>query len=254
MSVVGEPGFQQLQREFAAHLRAPDRQAPPAAIEDRRMGIYRDLIYSNIESFIAGGFPVLRSLYRDSDWHRLVRDFVARHASASPYFLQISEEFLHYLQDEREPQDRDPPFLLELAHYEWVELALDVSPEELPRGLLREGDPLELVPVISPLVWNLSYHFPVHRIGPAFQPREAPDIPTFLLVYRDRQDEVGFMEINAVTARLLQLAQAEAATGRELLQQLASELPQADEGAVIAFGHELLDKLLGLGVVAGFRP
>ncbi|SEA34495.1 DNA-binding domain-containing protein [Microbulbifer marinus] len=246
--------FQRLQREFAAHLRAPDSCAPPAEVEDRRMGIYRDLIYNNIESFIAGGFPVLRSLYSDERWHNMVRDFVHRHASQSPYFLQISEEFLHYLQSERGCQPGDPPFLLELAHYEWVELALDVSEAQIPTGLLADGDVLQLVPVVSPLVWSLSYRYPVHRIGPAYQPQEPPPNPTFLLVYRDREDEVGFMEINAVTARLLQLAEGDALSGQQLLEKLAAEMPQADSDTLQKFGRELLQKLLRVGVVAGLRP
>lgn len=253
-AVDPEPGFQRLQRAFAAHLREPDAHAAPSEIEDRRMAVYRDLVYNNIESFVAGGFPVLRSLYRDGDWHRMVRDFVAHHAAASPYFLQIGEEFLHYLQSERKPRAGDPPFLLELAHYEWVELALDVSPETFPPGLLRDGDPLALVPVVSPLVWSLSYRYPVHRIGPDYRPSEAPETPTFLLVYRDRADEVGFMEANAVTARLLQLASAEPASGRALLRQLAAELPSMSEEAVIGFGAELFGKLLKLDVIAGYRP
>ncbi|WP_323846773.1 DNA-binding domain-containing protein [Microbulbifer magnicolonia] len=253
-----------MQRAFAAHLRAPDRCAPPPSIEDRRMGIYRDLIYNNIESFIAGGFPVLRSLFSDSDgaggderWHEMVRDFVYRHASRSPYFLQISEEFLHYLQHERGPRAGDPPFLLELAHYEWVELALDVSEAEMPSGLLQDGDVLERVPVVSPLVWSLSYAFPVHRIGPAYQPQEPPPTPTFLLVYRDRDDEVGFMEINAVTARLLQLAEGGESSGRRLLEKLAQEMPQGMQQSsgdeLVEFGRQLLEKLLRLGVIAGLR-
>lgn len=250
--------FQELQRAFAAHLRAPDQCAPPPQIEDRRMGIYRDLIYNNIESFIAGGFPVLRSLYEDERWHAMVRDFVQRHTSHSPYFLQISEEFLHYLQDEREAVAGDPPFLLELAHYEWVELALDVSEAEFPPGLTTDGDVLELVPVVSPLAWSLSYRYPVHRIGPGFQPQEPPPNPTFLLVYRDRDDEVGFMEINAVTARLLQLAQGdegqEGQSGRRLLECLALEMGQGDPGALLEFGRELLQKLLCTGVIAGLGP
>ncbi|MFC6980651.1 DNA-binding domain-containing protein [Microbulbifer taiwanensis] len=245
--------FQRLQQAFAAHLRAPDQCEPPPHIEDRRMGIYRDLIYNNIESFIAGGFPVLRSLYSDERWHRLVRDFVGRHVSRSPYFLQISEEFLAYLQNERGLVAGDPPFLLELAHYEWVELALDVHEAEFPAGLETEGDPLAQIPVVSPLVWSLSYRYPVHRIGPAFQPQEPPQTPTFLLVYRDRDYEVGFMEINAVTARLLQLAEGELC-GRRLLENLAAEMPQADSKALVEFGRGLLQKLLRAGVIAGLRP
>ncbi|MFA0812505.1 HvfC family RiPP maturation protein [Microbulbifer epialgicus] len=254
-SVVDKTGrFQDLQRNLAAHLRAPDQCTPPPQIEDRRLAIYRDLIYNNIESFISSGFPVLRSLYSDESWRAMVRDFVHHHTSSSPYFLQISEEFLTYLQNERGQREGDPPFLLELAHYEWVELALDVSTAEIPANLSREGDILGFVPVVSPLVWSLSYRYPVHRIGPVFQPQEPDETPTFLLVYRDRSDEVNFMEINAVTARLLQLASEESVTGEQLLAQIAAELPQVDNSALRSFGVELLKKFLGNGVIAGLKP
>ncbi|WP_237063496.1 HvfC family RiPP maturation protein [Microbulbifer zhoushanensis] len=249
-----EAHFAREQRQFAAHLRNPLVNEPPADIEDRRMAIYRDLIYNNIESFIASGFPVLRSIYTDDAWHTMVREFVHRHASRSPYFLQISEEFLQYLQEEHVAQESDPPFLLELAHYEWVELALDVNPAEPPPGLELEGDVLAQVPVVSPVAWSLSYRFPVHMIGPTFQPSEPPDNPTFLLVYRNREDEVGFMEINAVTARLLQLAQAGNQTGRALLEDLAVEMNHGDTGAVVDFGQSLLQQLLQAGVIAGLEP
>ncbi|WP_226644996.1 DUF2063 domain-containing protein [Microbulbifer variabilis] len=255
MSIVADKtaGFQGLQRAFANHLRAPDEVEAPKDIEDRRVAIYRDLIYNNIESFIAGGFPVLRSLYSDERWNEMVRDFIQHHTSTSPYFLQISEEFLTYLQQERGQREEDPAFLLELAHYEWVELALDVSTEEIPTGLDRQGDLLKSVPVVSPLVWSLSYRFPVHRIGPTYQPQEPAESPTFLLVYRDLSDDVSFMEINAVTARLLQLASEGEARGEQLLAQIADELPQVDSEALYGFGLELLQRLLDKGVIAGLR-
>tara|TARA_R100000656_G_scaffold95627_2_gene69434 strand:- start:1541 stop:2014 length:474 start_codon:yes stop_codon:yes gene_type:complete len=126
------PTFQRTQYAFAAHLRDPDANPAPPDIEDRRMKIYRELVYNNIESFIATGFPVLRQLIADQHWHALVRDFVSRHCSHSPYFLEISHEFLKYLQEERQFLVSDPPFMLELAHYEWVELALDVAEGDLP--------------------------------------------------------------------------------------------------------------------------
>lgn len=258
-----EPGFIQRQRAFAAHLRAPDQCAAPPEIDHRRMGIYRDLIYNNIESFIASGFPVLRSLYGDEPWHRMVRDFIHRHHSDSPYFLEISQEFLHYLQHERSDcadSENDPPFLLELAHYEWVELALDVSASEFPQGLQPAGDAeavLGAVPVVSPLAWNLCYQFPVHRIGPAYQPVDPPQMPTFLVVYRNRADKVSFLEANGVTFRLLQLAeQAPAAghSGRELLRQLGEEIRHPDPVQLEQFGAELLQKLLRLEILAGLQP
>lgn len=246
-------GFQKVQLDFAAYLRAPEQNAPPPAIESRRMHIYRDLVYNNIESFIAGGFPVLRSIYTDACWHRMVRDFVHRHSSKSPYFLQVSEEFLHYLQRERQMLESDPPFLLELSHYEWVELALEFSDAEFPADLAKSGDVLEMSPVVSPLVWSLSYQYPVHRLGASFQPQSPPSEPTFLFVYRNRAEEVAFMEVNATTARLLQLAQQDAMSGRELLHCLAAEMHHPEPSALEDFGRELLEKLLRLDILAGFK-
>jgi hypothetical protein len=184
-----------------------------------------------------------------------VRDFVQRHASTSPYFLQISEEFLHYLQHERGQVAGDPAFLLDLAHYEWVELALDVSEAEFPQGLALQpqGDLLDSVPVVSPLVWSLSYRFPVHQIGPGYQPDTPPQNPTFLLVYRNRADQVEFMQANAVTARLLQLAEEEKYSGHQLLEILAAEIRHQNPAALTGFGRELLEKLLRLDILAGLR-
>ncbi|GMG87296.1 HvfC family RiPP maturation protein [Biformimicrobium ophioploci] len=246
-----EPAFQQVQKTFADHLREPQRAAAPQGIEDRRMKIYRDLIFNNIESFIASGFPVIRSLYRDDDWTELVRGFVGKHRAQSPYFLEISQEFLQYLQSEYVPRDCDPDFLLELAHYEWVELALDVSNENFPERRIEAGV-LEGCPQVSPLVWSLSYRYPVHMIGPQFRPQEPPAEPTFLLVYRDRQEEVGFMQVNAVTARLLQILQdaEEPLTGRGALEVLAQEMGQADAAGLLSFGEDLLNKLLSRDILA----
>jgi len=249
--------FQVTQQQFSAHLRNPDRNPAPADIEDRRMKIYRELIYNNIEGFLSGGFPILRQILSDDHWHSIVRDFIDRHQSHSPYFLEISQEFLGYLQQERAQvpnSEQDPPFMLELAHYEWVELALDVAEEEYPQDVTRELDPLEHRPVVSPLAWCLSYQYPVHRIGPEFQPQTASEPPTCLVVYRNRGDEVAFMEANAVTFRLLELLRDdEAPSGRVALEQIAAELQAPDPGSIIENGLALLQQLLGLGIICGVR-
>ena len=192
-----------LQTEFTAHIRDPDRQAVPDGIEDRRMKIYRELFFNNISSLLASNFPVLHRLLDDEAWEALVRDFYANHRSKTPLFPEIAREFLQYLQDEREEHSSDLPFLLELAHYEWVELALSLDERDTTDlAADRDGDPLQGVPVLSPLVWVLSYRFPVHRISPDFQPGSAPEQATHLLVYRNRADDVKFMQLNDVS-RLL---------------------------------------------------
>jgi hypothetical protein len=241
------------QLQMARFLRNPEGAQPPEGVEPRRLKIYQDLIYNNIENFISSGFPVLRSLYEDKAWHGLVRLFIDGHRCHTPYFLEISQEFLNFLMQEHQARDCDPPFIAELAHYEWVELALDVLDEEIDTGGVDvSADPVEAIPVLSPLAWLLSYQYPVQRIGPAFQPGEAAE-PTYLVVYRDRSDAVKFMELNGTTARLLELVREnKIATGIELLDQLASELKLPREN-VVGFGGDQLREFQELSIISGCR-
>ncbi len=259
---MSDAAFLQSQLDFIAHLRDPENTVAPVDVEDRRVAIYRGLIYNNIEGFISGGFPILRKIFSDTDWHAMVRDFIRSHESHTPYFLEIGQEFLAYLQNDREFCSTDPNFLLELAHYEWVELALDVSTEIFPLDVNRNADLLKTHPVISPLAWNLSYQYPVHKIGPEYQPEEPPEEPTFIVVYRDRNDDVKFMESNSATSRLLTLLTPESSTnsdgmqvsqltGEEALKQLAQELNAPDHTAVIKFGEDLLARLRELDIICG---
>jgi hypothetical protein len=221
-------------------------------MEDRRMAIYRELLYNNIEGFIASNFPVLRKITPDSRWHAMVRDFFARHHSRTPLFAEIAREFLAYLQGERD-DPADPPFLRELAHYEWVELALAIDPREIEwHGIDPDGDLLSGIPAMNPLSVVLSYGYPVHRIRPGFQPDETGVQATYLVVYRDRKDKVGFIELNPVTARLLDLLQNNmGGNGRALLGIIAQEIKHPNPEAVESGGLEAMQQFLARDVLLG---
>jgi len=244
--------FRQMQYDFAAHIRQPDQNPAPDNVEDRRMQIYRDLFYNNIEGFVSGMFPVLRSLYSDDDWHAMVRDFFVKHRCKTPLFLEIGQEFMAYLNEERTLQPCDPPFVHELAHYEWVELALDISEAQLPQDVNPDGDLLDGHPVQSPLAWSLAYQYPVHCIRPDYRPEQPNAHPVYLLVYRTEAFEVKFMEINAVTARLLSLLHDQPTlTGRDALLMIADELQHPQPDVVVNGGLDTLRHLRESGVLLG---
>ena len=249
------PEFIRRQYEFAAHIRDPEHMPAPADVEDRRMQIYRELFYNNVENFLAATFPVLRKIFDDGAWHAMVRGFFARHRSRTPLFLEIPREFLGWLEQDRLQEQEGFPFLYELAHYEWVELALSIA-EETPEqdAVDPNGDLLAGIPVMSPLAWLLAYHYPVHRISPDFLPEEPGEHPTLLVVYRDGADEVGFLEINPVTRRLLELiSEDSAASGLQMLERIAEELSHPQPGVVVEGGMEIMRGLREKQILLGTR-
>lgn len=251
-----ERDLEELQRRFAAHLRDPSGVTPPDGLEDRRLQIYRELFFGSLSGLLAGTFPVLHAILGPERWARLVRDFYRDHHCQTPLFLEVPREFVEYLGDKRPMQPDDPPFLQELAHYEWVELALGIDEQNLDAVRVDpDGDLLAGIPVLSPLAWPLAYRFPVHRLGPQFLPDAPPAEPSCYVACRDRLDRVRFLAVNAVTLRLVErLQQQPDLTGAAQLAALAGELPQLDPAAVRSGGASALAELRAAEILLGIRP
>ena len=239
---------------LAGWIREPAAHAPPPGIEQRRLDVYRKLFFNNVAGLLGGNFPVLRRIHGDERWQALVHAFYRDHGSRTPLFTELGREFLRYL----EARDEDPsmPWLRELAHYEWAELALQISEatrEDIPHE--AHGDLLGGRPLPSPLAWPLAYTWPVHRIGPDHQPLEQPAEPTLLLLRRESDGKVSFHVLSPLTFRLLQrLEQAPDLSGRQQLEALAVEAGAQDAEAFVRDGAAMLAQLRREGTLLGTRP
>jgi len=222
------------QYSLTQYLRNPERCAAPEGVERRRLQVYQELIFNNIEDFLSSGFPVLRSLVADETWLALVRLFVADYRAHSPYFLEIGQEFLRFVSGSETAQAMLPPFATELMHYEWVELELDVAPESLPEPADKPPVTLATNLRLSALAWPLAYQYPVQTIGPAHQPSDIPALPTFLLVHRDRQHRVKFMALNGLSYSLLDAVDKGAPLGLKRLIHDLFELVHGNQGTPVS--------------------
>ena len=160
------PLFKQAQYEFAAHIRNPELNPKPSDVEARRMNIYSELFFNNVEGFISNTYPVLKEIMPENEWQDMMRDYFSKHLSHTPLFPEMPREFLKYLEYERD-NTNDPDFIYELAHYEWIELALLTSDldEDINWDKIDiDGDILNNPPVLSPLAWPLTYQYPVQQI------------------------------------------------------------------------------------------
>lgn len=175
-----------------------------------------------------------------------MQDFFANHVSTTPHFSEIPEEFLAYLQNERNSAT-DFPFLFELAHYEWVEMALSISTAEFISLPLKNLTQAKLQ--LSPLACVLAYQFPVQKICPTFIPLESSR-PTFLTVYRNENDAVQFLEITPLTFQLLQLLEnAPVQFAEDYFIQLAQLVPTITVETLREKGLEILHDLAQRGVI-----
>ena len=242
--------FQDIQSRFAGHLRDPEGCPPPDGVAPDRMAVYQELFFNNMESFLAGGFPVLKSILEGPRWISLVRDFYRDHAARTPLFIGIGAEFVTYLKHERSGDSSDPPFLRDLAHYEWVELDLAVREADPPA--LHEDrlqSPENCHPFISPVASLLSYDHPVHRIGPLHQPQSSDANPVNLLVYRGRDETIHFLELNPASFDLLKSLDTGDLDLRRRLQVLAQKMGHPAPEKVLQYGCELLLDLHQKGAI-----
>jgi hypothetical protein len=243
------PEFIRHQNAFAEHIKNPQHAPRPADVDDRHMAVYRDLFFKNVMSFLDGTFPVLAEIIGPDRWQQIGRDFFARHENTSPYFLEISREFLSYLEHEFQALESDPAYMYELAHYEWLELFVDVEPAGEAAAFDANGDLLAFEPVLAPVVEGFLYQYPVHQISPQ-NPSPDPQ-QTALIVYRNRDDDVGFAACNPFTLQLLALLKQGGRTGQQCIQALLESNGFAGNEAAYQGGGDTLNHWQSLGIILG---
>lgn len=244
------PDFRQFQLQFSGHIRNPQGHRRPAGVAAKRMQVYTELVFNNLESSLAACFPVAKKVLGIRAWKKLVRGFLMQHQSRSPIFRKIPEEFLSFL---RATEDL-PPYLYSLAHYEWMELAISAQDADVDMQQIdTTSDLLDATPVFVPALALLSYDYPVHRISPRTRPAQPLAQPAHLLIFRDIEDNVRFIELNRVTARLVDILKARTLTCRQALEQVAVELNHPDIQAIVGFGMDILANLKQQGAILGSR-
>lgn len=248
MRDAGLADFQRFQRDFALHLRDPRTRPRPAGVPARRIRVYAGLLFNNVLGALEACYPVLRRTLGVRRFTGLARAFFATHRAQSPFYRQIPEEFLAWLQASPDVEAGLPPWTVELVHFEWIELALSVSGRMPARTFDPAGDLMAGVPVLNPVLANLRYSWPVHRIAPR---RRIEAAETCILGWRDADDRVLFEVTNPATARLIALLEPGQHTGQAALDAMAAEMRYPDPAALQAYGAGLLDTLRARGAILG---
>lgn len=201
--------------DFTCNLRQQNASKDISNINHEQMEIYQNLIYNNINNTLKRAFPVSVSILSTGQWRTLALGFLAHHNSQSPYFYDLPKQFVEYINT---LEELPWSFLHELMHYEWIELDVELSIES-------ESNPDSNARYITNNSTRvLVYRYPVHQISKEFTPEKPPLNPTFLVVYRNNSFKVLFMEVNLLSAHLLELLMTE---------------PQSIDQAITTAAHNL---------------
>lgn len=242
-----------LQKRFADHIRDPSGHPAPEGVEERRLAIYRRLFFNNLSNLFARNFSIVRRIVPDEHWRELIAAFLAEHRSTTPLFPEIGREFVRFLADHPERHEQWP-WLAELAHWQFLNTVVR-NAEDDPADvfLATDGDPVDGRPRLNPTLQLAAYRWPVHAIR---ADRPAPKAAsTVLAVWRNADDRLERLQINAVTARVLELLKEDpACTGRLALERIAAELSHRDPAALIEHGRTLLSDLQTRGLILGRAP
>ncbi|WP_020581154.1 HvfC family RiPP maturation protein [Endozoicomonas elysicola] len=249
--------FQKVQQQFTEAIRH-QADNPFDQIKPEGFAVYSRLIRNNIFNFVSQGYPVLKKILSEAQFSSLIDRFIAGHHAGSPYFIDISAEFLAWL-NTRPVTDEDrtlPPFLQELAHYEWLEtVLLGNEQDEPPAMLINYFSECE-----DELIWSVNavaaaYQYPVHKISQDFQPETIPEQPTLLIIYR-QENETRFLSVDALAWQLFQAAcdLDRPANQKMLINQTLEHLTTTEQARVKPYAEQALVNYYQLGLILGHSP
>jgi hypothetical protein len=250
------PTFQQYQREFTAYIRDPINQPRPQDVVAKRMDVYKEIVFNNLFESVSACFPVAKKVMGKRRWLKLTHDFLRDHSANTPIFRKIPEEFLNYLsQVTFSDQVKLPPYLASLCHYEWIELLVstivdstnNVAADDM--SIYPTGNLLKHRPVFNPTIQLLNYDYAVHKISPRHKPKEKSN--TQLLVYRNAEFEVKFVELNPITFKLIELLHEEKMNCEQALTIILDEINHPHPESMIQFGLAILEDLRMQGIILG---
>ena len=248
---------EQLQSAFGALALDADvtsfRQDPVAFAANRGLGpgdarafqrwqgrllTYRALVRYALSSPLPDCFPLSKAAL-EADWELCVDAFLDSRTIQSPTYRHIHPHFVEWLATSSWGQDRWP-FLLSLAHFEYLELEVLRAPEDEPAAALSVLPRPARQVHLSTSARNLAYPWRVHEAT------EEDPIPTegLALLFchrlpdgRYQQRELGGPESAFLTRLLEGEAIGAAAEAVDLEWEAAATFLEElrDEGAVLGY-------------------
>lgn len=206
-----------------------------------RLLVYRELSRSALEDPLPDCFPITHSLLEGAgQWEACLDAFLASRSIQSSYYRDVSPSFVDWLASSRWGVERWP-FLLQLAHFEYIEVEILRWPDDQPLNDLKPIPEANAQVAFDGASRNLAYAYHVHEATKEDPEPRAGE--AFLVGYRDPEGDFSYSELSAHASAFL-------------TRCLEGESIGAAASALDLELEEVLDLLIRLrekGAISGFR-
>lgn len=236
-------------------LSSEDRAALEGG-ELRRLAIYRELVRARLKEAIELQAPRSVALLGER-FEAWFSSFLADRGPQTQYLRDVAGEFLDYVAPRWQHEPSIPAYLIELARHEALEFEIAALPpsRQATRAASAMGAELSLEAGLEfcEAARLVRYDYAVQRWlndAEGLAASEPERTPTALLVYRDPEHEVRFLELTPLAASIIERLYEGLALGPALTSAL-SRHQTALEPEVLEQCAELLADLSERGVILG---
>lgn len=210
------------------------------------------MVFHVAEEAINAAYPLTKNLLAEREWTVVVKDFYRSGAMESPQLWRMPEALIAFVDKNYAQLQRKYPFLLELMHFEWAEIAVYMMPDnkvEMPLNGDVENDHI----VINPEMELLHFHFPVY-LKPAGTISINDRSNFFVSLHRHPESgKVLFTNLSPLTAQMIALLHEGVKMDLNTLVKLScSSLQIAYKSDYLPQAMRFLDQCIQNQLILGF--
>lgn len=211
--------------------------------DERGLAIYRELLLNNLNEVISPCFPVLLTILPVNTWWQALKNFLKNHSVSTPIFHELPRHMVDYLQAHPIPAY---PFAAALAHYEWIELEVELCEPSADTPVQANLNLLEQIWQIAPTARLLKYDYEVEKISLDYQPQQPCE--SYLLVYQTKGD-VEFIKLNEMSFQLITMMIQEQVSATTIIHLLCEMHSQLNESQLMTACLPLISQLFEEGAL-----
>lgn len=216
----------------------------------KNLAVYRRLVRGTLREALSLAIP--RTMARLGELFECYFDrFLAERAPRTHYLRDVTSEFITFCRPLWQSDPRVEDYLIDLARHEALEIELAAQPVG-PAAVVQPELDLERPIAVDQTARVMRYDYAVHRLSEEESDRSLPvRRQTYLLVYRDADHDVRYLELTALAGLIFEALVTERVPLKTAILGACDALRVPLDESVVSSVANVLSDLAKRGVLRG---